>query len=341
MNLNAVHLVAILSSLTAWGFYTCIFIATIRALRSRAASLASFPALIIISIFIWNLVDLVCIVFTVYKGFIIYEDGPTVYWTLYESRKIDDALYAISDFSTACAAFSCDILMLWRTYVVWSRNKRIIYLPASFLFCSTLGSIVICVYDIFGAQWSTADAAYLDQLFYLIATVFGLNIVTTWYLTSFLVYRLWSVEKETQSLEDYEARVSGNSYRTIMRVVIQSGAIHSMTEVAILASVITKARNYRYLLGYLNIRVIGFATAFLIWLSLRENRVSDSEAPAQTPTSNSLPVFRMPIEDQDEGDKDHGVDLRLSPVVTQDVNDIEVREVVSSLARENAYQNCK
>ncbi|KAG8850147.1 hypothetical protein FRB96_000522 [Tulasnella sp. 330] len=173
---SAAHLVGTLVSLTAWGLYISIFIITVKVMRLRGASLLSLPMLVIISIFVWNFVNTICISFTFYYGFVLYEHGPDIYWNLYENRKIDGALSAVFDF----------------------------------------GCTVIVIFDTAGPQWSVKPL-YYAQLFNLTILVFSFNIVMTWYLTGCIVYRLWSMERETRSLGAYEVNAEGNSYRKIIQ----------------------------------------------------------------------------------------------------------------------------
>ncbi|KAG8999252.1 hypothetical protein FRB94_006340 [Tulasnella sp. JGI-2019a] len=291
MQQHAVHLAGTLMSLTSWGFYICIFIEAMQVLYFRKGSLRSFPSFVITSIFFWNIVNTVCITFTMYRGFLAHEDGPAIYWTLYEDRKIDDIWYALADLSTALAAFSCDLLMIWRTYIVWSRDARIVFFPILVLACASGGCLAIVVYDAAGAPWST-KLAYYDQLFYLTVAVFALNIVTTWYLTSCLVYRLWSMERETRALQNYEIHVKGNSYRRIMRVVIQSGVIYSMMESAILICVAMKNLTGRYLLEYVNVRFIGIVAAMII---VQLNRSTEKEERAASNSSDTSGTLRSMV----------------------------------------------
>ncbi|KAG8888186.1 hypothetical protein FRB98_008204 [Tulasnella sp. 332] len=138
---------------------------------------------------------------------------------------------------------------------------RVIYFPCLVLSCSTIGCLGIIVYDAIGAR---TNPAYYVQLFDLTIIVFSLNIVTTWYLTGALVYRLWYATRETRYIDEFEVRSERAPYGKVIRVIIESGIVYSFTEGAILACVATKTLSGRYVLEYLNIRIIGIVAALLI-----------------------------------------------------------------------------
>ncbi|KAG8850140.1 hypothetical protein FRB96_000515 [Tulasnella sp. 330] len=116
---------------------------------------------------------------------------------------------------------------------------RIIYFPCLVLSCSTIGCLGIIVYDAIGAR---TNPAYYVQLFDLTIIVFSLNIVTTWYLTGALVYRLWYATRETRYIDEFEVRSERAPYAKVIRVIIESGIVYSFTEGAILACVATKTQ---------------------------------------------------------------------------------------------------
>ncbi|KAG9039735.1 hypothetical protein FRB95_007162 [Tulasnella sp. JGI-2019a] len=82
----------------------------------------------------------------VYRAFIGFTEGPDIYYSLVGLKAIDNQWIAIFDFSVAGAALSGDILLMWRCYVIWGRNKRVIVLPVLQAIVGVAGCIMI-VYD--------------------------------------------------------------------------------------------------------------------------------------------------------------------------------------------------
>lgn len=93
----------------------------------------------------------------------------------------------------------------------------------------------------------SSDHAFLAGYNYLSAAVLAIDIIMTWYFTLMICYRLWTVERRNRAAADAtlsEPRgLSSNDqtspYAKIIRVLIQSGMLYSVTEIIFLICVLT------------------------------------------------------------------------------------------------------
>ncbi|KAG8980622.1 hypothetical protein FRB94_006914 [Tulasnella sp. JGI-2019a] len=84
-------------------------------------------------------------------------------------------------------------------------------------------------------------------------------------------------------------------YRRIIRILIQSGMLYTLTEVSRLVTLILKNQTGQILIQYLNIHVIGnCSTGVILQLNMGVSRPSSDDVNEQRETSGSMPVFQMP-----------------------------------------------
>ncbi|KAG8980090.1 hypothetical protein FRB93_009671 [Tulasnella sp. JGI-2019a] len=293
-----VILVATILSLTLWVFYVCLFIKTILVLRLRGTSALSLPVITISVAFFFNLGDTACRIVTTYKGFVRYPDGPLAYFTLYDAKLIDRNWTAAINFCISGAAFAAEVLMIWRLFVIWSRNKRVIYLPLVLLAISTIGCALLVLFDILESA-RFKDPEFIRYESILTVGALGADIILTWYITGLICYRLWSMERQKRQvamgtgLDDLNS--GGNHvpsrYGKVTTTLIQSGMLLSVTEVALVACTLAKnATNGKDTIDYLLTRIIGITT-LLIMLQLNTG-VPDRR---QQPTGIGISAFSMPV----------------------------------------------
>ncbi|KAG9009625.1 hypothetical protein FRB94_011888 [Tulasnella sp. JGI-2019a] len=198
-----------------------------------------------------------------FKGFTEYSEGPDVYFTLLALKAIDTKWIAVFDFTLSAAAISGDTLMLWRLYVVWGRDKRVLVVPVLLTVVSVAGCGVIIYFDVM-AGTRLQEPGFAAQIYAVTITVFVTNIATTWYLTSFICYRLWSSERQTRGIDDYEVRTRSGPYGRIIRVLIQSGMLYSLTELFFMLCIATKSDNGISVMADLDTRMIGIVTTLIV-----------------------------------------------------------------------------
>ncbi|KAG8993447.1 hypothetical protein FRB94_010756 [Tulasnella sp. JGI-2019a] len=188
--------------------------------------------------------------------------------------------------------------MIWRLFVIWSRNKRVIYLPLVLLAISTIGCALLVLFDILESA-RFKDPEFIGYESILTVGALGADIILTWYITGLICYRLWSMEQQKRQvamgtgLDDLNS--GGNHvpsrYGKVTTTLIQSGMLLSVTEVALVACTLAKnATNGKDTIDYLLTRIIGITT-LLIMLQLNTG-VPDRR---QQPTGIGISAFSMPV----------------------------------------------
>ncbi|KAG8980928.1 hypothetical protein FRB94_009483 [Tulasnella sp. JGI-2019a] len=316
-----VNLVGMTLSLSLWGFYTCLFLRTMRVMYQKRYSFFSPTSIIFILIFVFNLATTICSSVVAYRGFISYPGGANAYFTLYSNKAIDNGWDAASDFFLAACAFCADSLMLWRLFVVWARDKRIIIMPILLLAGGAIGCIFIVAYDVM-AKTRILEPAFQKQAKALQIAVFAMNISTTWYLTIGIIYKLWYAERKSRVVHDYDVHSTSKNvspYRRIIKLLIQSGMLYSMTEAAFLICIIVNNTNGVTVVDYMDPRIIGIVTSLLM-LQIHTGGSSDktSSGRIRNPTSHSVRVTTRVIKHTEtiqhsDGQSDRELDAKVDP----------------------------
>ncbi|KAG8864519.1 hypothetical protein FRB96_005022 [Tulasnella sp. 330] len=204
-----------------------------------------------------------------FKGFVSYPAGPDVYFTLISIKAIDTKWIALFDFTLAAASIPQR-----------ARKKHVVILPIILEVIGIASCGVIVYYDV-AAGTRLQEPGFASQIYAITVVVFIINITTTFYLTGFICYRLYSSERRTRSVDDYDVHARGSPYWKIIKVLIQSGALYSMTEATFLICILARCTNGTTVMAYLDARLIGIVTTLIV---LQLNNSGDS-----TTTTVSLP----------------------------------------------------
>ncbi|KAG9008759.1 hypothetical protein FRB94_012983 [Tulasnella sp. JGI-2019a] len=200
-----------------FGLYTCLFIVTIRRPIMKRKRLTSIGWIIVV-------------IYWLTVGRFV-ADFRTMYRTLFvtcgDPNKLESNDYVLRGFQNGLTFTACiisDSLFCWRLYVIWSRNVRIILIPAFLLVLNTIGCTLIVIAD-FHLAYQPKDERYQTAYVRLWMVVLGIVIAYTAYTTLFIVGRLWSVGGAVNKFVPSQ-EVKGNRYRAVMNALIQSGGIY-------------------------------------------------------------------------------------------------------------------
>ncbi|KAG8887899.1 hypothetical protein FRB98_008794 [Tulasnella sp. 332] len=90
-------LAATIASLMLEGFYICLFIVTMLFLYQKGVPMRSLSVVLIVIIFICNLADAAMDIFTAFQGFVAFRQGPDIYYTLFNTKQVDNSWYAAGE----------------------------------------------------------------------------------------------------------------------------------------------------------------------------------------------------------------------------------------------------
>ncbi|KAG8978311.1 hypothetical protein FRB94_013442 [Tulasnella sp. JGI-2019a] len=107
------------------------------------------------------------------------------------------------------------------------------------MFLTIAGWVWVIIYDVRLAPKVLDNPALLADYNYMSVALLSLDIINTWYCTGLICYRLYSILRQKRTtadaLNDLEGDITAEgSYRKIIRVLVQSGMLFSVTELAFL-----------------------------------------------------------------------------------------------------------
>ncbi|KAG8994508.1 hypothetical protein FRB94_009827 [Tulasnella sp. JGI-2019a] len=189
-----------------------------------------------------------------------------------------------------------DILLLWRVFIIWSRDKRVLYLPLVLLLVGAIGRVLIVLFDvIFSARFK--DPVFLAQDNKLSVAVLSNVFAETWYSTRLVCYRLWWMEKQKRKAagtfqEELSTRSNPtNRYGKVMHVLVQSGMRHSLALLAFIACLLLGNWAGADIINCIYVRIIGIATTLII---LQLNSSPPKAGPInnlQSSINYTMPIF--------------------------------------------------
>ncbi|KAK0429766.1 hypothetical protein EV421DRAFT_516068 [Armillaria borealis] len=201
------------------GLYTGIVTVTLWVIFSSPKRLCStFLCMIIIALYFLSTIALGSSWAFGRRGFIEYGDNClTVYTALLNNGPSLRAYYLISDIAGGISTLLVDITIIWRCWVLWECQWRVIFVP---IICA-IGSIVMKAMQMRSTFHSLPDninevgqfAAEIDwSLLYIL-----LMLATTLMCTSLIIYRIVRHARRT------------NTSLKVIEMLIESSAMYSLS----------------------------------------------------------------------------------------------------------------
>ncbi|KAF7288863.1 hypothetical protein HMN09_01368800 [Mycena chlorophos] len=225
------------------------------------------------------------------RGFIIFRDapgGPAAYLGVLEywDHIFKDTLYATqSIFGDAAAVYRC--------WILWNSNWRIVVLPFLLLLGSTVSGYMVC------GLYTTVDptaTVFNPRLANWITTFYSIAVAQNIMTTSLMAYRLWSVDARSAAY-----RVHRSPFIHVLRILVESAALYLFVEILLL-SLYSVNLNAQYILLEIVTPIVGITfNVITIRINLRsfeERKEATGVSVAGShpvQTVGSLPMRRMVI----------------------------------------------
>ncbi|GJE93982.1 hypothetical protein PsYK624_101490 [Phanerochaete sordida] len=136
-----------------------------------------------------------------------------------------------------------DFAVIYRAYIVW-QNFYVIILPAlgwCGLFAASFGTNFAL-----GTASGRSGAIFNQQVGIWITANYSMTLATNLIATSLLAFRIWQVKKDSSRF------LNSSALSPLLRVVIESGAIYSMTVTAALITFVTKSNGVYVILDMIS-----------------------------------------------------------------------------------------
>ncbi|KAL5531102.1 hypothetical protein ACEPAG_3978 [Sanghuangporus baumii] len=218
-------LVSIFIQTLLYGAYTVVFILTVWVLLfKRAPQEPINKTMLAISIVLFVLATMhIGVNYTrIIKAFVTHRDapgGPAAFFNqLSEFTQIFGSTIYVAQTLVG------DGVVLYRSYLVWERKFRVIAFPCLLLLGSTACGIGI-LYSF--AKVVPEAEIFVNELQNWIVSFFSLTLATNIVCTALVAARIWMLNRSIMSF-------ASHSYRPIIILVIESGAVYSVTLLALL-----------------------------------------------------------------------------------------------------------
>jgi len=186
-----------------------------------------------------------------------------------------------------------DTVAIYRCWIVWGRNYKLVALPLVLLIVSIISGYTVTVYLSTGP---TGETIFNERLNKWIKVFYAVAVIQNTMTTSLMAYRLWSVEKAS---EDY--RLYRSSFLPIARILIESAALYLAVEIVLL-SVYCAHSNAQYIVNDLIPPVVGITFSAIAirvtWRSHQDHITLTAGSKASTDfhaTIGHIPMQRIAV----------------------------------------------
>ncbi|KAI9059657.1 hypothetical protein FKP32DRAFT_1679718 [Trametes sanguinea] len=218
-------LVSIFVQTLLYGAYTVVFVLTIWVLlykRSAAKAPMADPMLWISMImFVMATVHIGINYTRIIKAFVTFRDapgGPAAFF-----NQLSEFTQVFGSTVYVMQTIIGDTVVLYRCYMVWT-DVRVVLLPFILLLGSTASGIGI-LYSF--ARVVPEAEIFVDELQSWIVSFFSLTLATNIICTGLVALRIWRLNRAIMQFAQ-------RSYRPVLFLVLESGAVYSFTLTALL-----------------------------------------------------------------------------------------------------------
>ncbi|TCD71375.1 hypothetical protein EIP91_011146 [Steccherinum ochraceum] len=175
-----------------------------------------------------------------------------------------------------------DGVAIYRCWVIWNRDWRIIILPLMLFIVSIISGYTVC-----GLYTSVnpADTVFDPRLTHWISTFYSVAVVQSTMTTGLMAYKIWKTDRRSAS---YRANAHESSLLPVLRILVESASLQLFVEIILLA-LYEANYNAQYILLEIVTPLVGITfTAITIRLALRMSGALDSTKSTGThPTTLS------------------------------------------------------
>ncbi|KAF9228998.1 hypothetical protein BS17DRAFT_772871 [Gyrodon lividus] len=223
IGLPEVVLVSIFVEGCLYGVFGVLFFASMFVLLRRKNSREQINKPMIcasIAMFVLSTVHVAADIQRLLEGF-IYNPDPNAYLS-----QVNTPLYSLKSTAYAAQTLVGDGFVLYRLYLVWNGDKRVV-LPIAICFVASIGVGIGALQGF--ARASPTAPIFITELHDWVVSFFSLTLFTNLSCTSLIASRILWVNRRTN------IAVSGRNVVTAAVVIIESGAIYSCCLIILLS----------------------------------------------------------------------------------------------------------
>ncbi|KAI5116458.1 hypothetical protein M0805_005871 [Coniferiporia weirii] len=236
------------------GLFTTLFAFTIYILVFRQAKTRrlNVPILTVsISMYIIGFVHMALNARRAYLAFIEGRDGSPVAFLSLST----DGFYLSKEGLYVAQTTIGDGFLIYRLYIVWARDKRLLAFATIFLLGSIVSGIVALVN---AAHVSSTTPIFATEIKRWIVSFFTLTLFTNFSCTALIAFKVWWAERQLAGFAHFS-----NNFKPVMIIVIESGAVYSAALFALLGTYLSGTWGYYFILDSMP-QVIGIVFSLII-----------------------------------------------------------------------------
>ncbi|KAI5122013.1 hypothetical protein M0805_008005 [Coniferiporia weirii] len=236
------------------GVFTMFFAATMYILASRRRGtqpLNKPVAAVSISLYVVAFAHLCLNARRAFIAFIEQRDGSPIAFLSHSS----DGNYVAKESLYVVQTTIGDGFLIYRLYIVWARDKRLLVFSSVFL----LASIVSGIGALINAARATATTPiFVAQIENWVVSFFVLTLFTNFFCTALIALKIWWSERQLTKFAHFSS-----SFKPVMVIVIESGAIYSAALIALLGTYISRTWAFYFILDSMP-HIIGIVFSLII-----------------------------------------------------------------------------
>ncbi|TCD64984.1 hypothetical protein EIP91_003350 [Steccherinum ochraceum] len=301
-----------------FGFFFCLFAASVyvnATLRSHDVHSRTM-FYIGCAMFVLSIIHLAMNCFRMIQGYVIHvnEPGGAVAY-IGDLRPwhhiFKDTIYATMEIFG-------DGVAIYRTWIIWNRNWKIIVLPFILFIASCVSGYTVCGLYITVDPTASVFSPVLTQW---IKTFYSIAVVQSTLTTGLMAYRIWATDRRTAHY-----RTAASTLLPVLKILLESASLLLVTEILLLSLYLANY-NAQYILLEIVTPLVGITfTAITIRIQLRMSGMlsstSQQQLSGQRPAANDLASHgAIPMR---------GIAINITKDVERDANDMNSDKDMSS-----------
>ncbi|THU76167.1 hypothetical protein K435DRAFT_974535 [Dendrothele bispora CBS 962.96] len=283
---------AIISLACEWGLYgvsVLLYGATVRRLTSSRAPRVGRRMIALATVFFaLSTAHAIANLIRLNEGFVNKRDssfpngsGPTAFF----SDASQTYFVAINDIYSIQTLLA-DAVVVYRCYVVWQTVKAILF-PVT-LWLGLLSTVIGCLYQLHGPNQPGKEIFSISDW---VNAFFAMSLFTNLISTSLLAFKIWTVNKEASKY-----RTTPGVLGPILRVIIDSGILYSVTLILTLITFISRSNSQFIFLDLLMpVMAISFYLV-IIRISMARRDCSNSRDVIESKPPSRIDCQLRPVE---------------------------------------------
>ncbi|KAJ6540854.1 hypothetical protein DFH09DRAFT_1282972 [Mycena vulgaris] len=183
-----------------------------------------------------------------------------------------------------------DSVAMYRCWILWDRNFRVILFPGALLTASIVSGSIACQRQAHNPSGSVLDPAIWDWLAVFYALGLGQNTITT----SLMAFRLWIVDRRSMAYNVGRSR--SQFYYSTMLLLVESAALYFALQIIVLVAFLTKSNIQLILLGSIPPIIGNTFTLITIRVAFRSKQCVDGTTQTQSNGNLNMRDFGIAIE---------------------------------------------